>query len=226
MGLDGIRIEVGTRPGESTVPMLVYWHPSVSTSDDYSKYAAPVAAGVVAAGGVIVSFQGTTGGDLYSLTGTFGKGDLLLVDQLVACAVRDRGVDPRRIYTMGCSSGGFFAIAMAAQRSEYVAAVVANSGGWAVEVPFSSARAPALMTIHPRPGITQPIDFGTTSADVDKAFGARGGFVVDCQTPGGVCDYTLNDGAWAFLQAHPFGVLPEPWASGLPAGFPPECKMP
>ncbi len=50
-----------------------------------------------------------------------------LVDQLVACAVRDHNVDPRRIYTTGCSAGGLFAAALGAARSRYIAAVAPDS---------------------------------------------------------------------------------------------------
>ena len=59
-----------------TAPMLVYWHGTGSTSGEYAVMAAPVADGRHASGGVIVSFQGTTGGDLYSGTNIFGAGDL------------------------------------------------------------------------------------------------------------------------------------------------------
>jgi hypothetical protein len=61
MGLDGIRIAAGTPQSEVTAPMLFYWHGTGSTSDEYMNMAAPLAAGVIQAGGVIVSFNGTTG---------------------------------------------------------------------------------------------------------------------------------------------------------------------
>lgn len=81
----------------------------------------------------------------------------------------------------------------------------AVSGGWVIDVPFADAHAPAVMTIHPRAGYTQPIDGANSSATADKAFRARGGFVIDCQTMAGVCDPGLNGDAWTFLQDHPFG---------------------
>jgi hypothetical protein len=31
--------------------------------------------------------------------------------------------------------------------------------------------------------------------------------------------------AWQFLQDHPFGVAPEPYAGGLPDGFPKYCAL-
>jgi len=73
---------------------------------------------------------------------------------IVACAVRDHGIDPRRIYTTGCSAGGLQAGCMAAQRSSYIAASAPNSGGivfpQTIEDP---SRVPAI--IIPRPAIVE-----------------------------------------------------------------------
>ena len=225
MGLSAIRIAVGAKTG-SKAPMLVYWHGTGSHSNEYASMAAPVANGITNAGGVIVSFEGTTGGDVYSGTQIFGVGDLTLVDQLVACAVRDYNVDPRKIYTMGCSAGGLFATAMAAMRSSYVAAVAPNSGGQVVSLMFQNGHTPPLMTVHGAMGSDLVIvDFAQTSATADAAFKARGGFVIDCDTGGGHCSgSSLAGDAWTFLQAHPFGVSPEPWTA-LPGGFSNLCSI-
>jgi hypothetical protein len=225
MGLDGIRLVAGAKPVARSAPMLFYWHGTASTSDEYMFLAAPVVNGVTAAGGVTVSFQGTTGGGIFPGNSTFGEGDLTLVDQLVACAVRDHNVDPRRIYTIGCSGGGLFSTAMAALRSQYVAAVAPNSGGEVMPVAFQNEHTPALMTVHGQSGSDVVVlDFSEASMTADRAFKARGGFVIDCDTGGGHCGGAgLAVDVWRFFQAHPFGVSPEPWASGLPAGFSSKC---
>jgi len=226
MGLDGIKLAVGKRQAEGAAPMLFYWHGTGSTSDEYTNMAAPVATGIIDAGGVIVSFQGTTGGDLYSGTNIFGKGDLVLTDQLVACAVRDAGIDPRRIYTTGCSAGGIFATSMAALRSSYVAAVAPNSGGEVVDVPFQNSHTPPLMAIHGAPGSTLVIDFAQTALTAEMAFKGRGGFAIDCNTRAGSCSGApLAGDVWTFFQAHPFGADPEPWTASLPPGFSSECLI-
>jgi hypothetical protein len=227
MGLGGIQLAVGPKPTAPSAPMLVYWHGTSSTSGEYALMAKAVSDGVTQGGGVVVSFQDTTGGDLLSGTSIFGQGDLTLVDQLVACAVRDHNVDPRKIYTMGCSAGGLFADAMAALRSNYVAAVSSNSGGWVTPVPFQNDYTPALMTVHGASGTDVVIvDFSSTSATADMAFKARGGFVIDCNTEGGHCGGGgLAGDAWKFFQAHTYGVDPEPWEQGLPAGFSSQCLI-
>jgi poly(3-hydroxybutyrate) depolymerase len=227
MGLGGIQIAVGTKPKDATAPMVFYWHGTGGNSDEFTTFAAPVANGVTAAGGIVVSFQGTTGGDLYSGTSIFGVSDLKLVDQLVACAVRDHNIDPRKIYTMGCSAGGLFSVAMAAMRSSYVAAVAPNSGGVILPLTFQNSHVPALMAVHGAMGtdVVQMVDFSQTSASADTLFKNNGGFVVDCDTGGGHCSgYTLAGDAWTFFQAHPFGIAPEPWKK-LPTGFSNECTI-
>jgi poly(3-hydroxybutyrate) depolymerase len=228
MGLGGIQIAVGTKPTNPTAPMVFYWHGTGGMANEYTVFAAPVANGVTAAGGIVVSFQGTTGGDLYSGTSIFGQSDLKLVDGLVACAVRDHNIDPRKIFTMGCSAGGLFSVAMAALRSNYVAAVAPNSGGVILTPPFENAHAPSLMTVHGAMGtdVVDMVDFSSTSATADNLFKQKGAFVVDCDTGGGHCSgSSLAGDVWEFFQAHPFGIAPEPWKSALPTDFSNECKI-
>jgi predicted esterase len=228
MGLAGIQIAAGAKPASPSAPMLIYWHGTGSTSGEYALMAAPVANGVTQAGGVIVSFQGTTGGDLNSGTFVFGAGDLTIIDQIVARAVRDHNVDPRKIYSMGCSAGGLMAAATGALRSQYIAAAAPNSGGFPVLTPmFANGHTPALMTVHGMKGTdVVVIDFSDASALADMTYKARGGFTIDCDTGGGHCGGAgLAGDVWTFFQAHPFGVTPEPWASGLPAGFSSQCKI-
>lgn len=227
MGLGGIQIVAGAAPPSPTAPMVFYWHGTGSTAGEFAFMASAVRDGVVAEGGVLVSFQNTTGGDLSSGTNIFGESDYALTDQLVACAVRDHNIDPRRIFTTGCSAGGLFADAMAARRSSYIAAAASNSGGWVVPQQFDSAYTPPLMTVHGAPGVdVVGVDFSNTSATADQAFKARGGFAIDCNTGGNHCGGGgLAPDIWQFFEAHPYGVDPEPWAGGLPAGFSSQCTI-
>jgi hypothetical protein len=121
---------------------------------------------------------------------------------------------------MGCSAGGLMSVSYATLRSSYVAAAAPNSGGWTVPLTFDSDNTPALMTVHGSPGVdVVAIDFSDTSATADQGFKSHGGFVIDCNTGGGHCGGDILAGdAWDFLQAHTFGVSPEPWAT-LPPGF-------
>jgi len=209
--------------------MLLYWHGTGSSAAEYIGMAAAIAQGVTSQGGVIVSFQNTTNQGDCSPSGTFVfcTGDFDVMDQYVACAVKNRNVDPHRIYTAGCSAGGLMSTAMAAQRSQYIAAAAPNSGGLAIPQQFSSTHTPALMTVHGSPGVdVVVIDFSQSSATADMIFKQRGGVVVNCNTGGGHCGGGVLAGdAWKFLQAHPFGIDPDPWAGGLPADFSSQCML-
>jgi len=225
-GLGGIQVVAGTKPAGPTAPMVFYWHGTGSFSGEFASMAAAVQQGVVQEGGVLISFQDTTGCDLLSGTAIFGAGDFKLADGLLACAVKNHNIDPRRVYATGCSAGGLFSGAMAAQRSAYMASVATNSGGWTTPLQFQNAHIPALMTIHGAPGVDMVIiDFSQSSATADMAFKAKGGFVINCNHGGMHCGGGgLAGDIWKFFKAHPFGVSPEPWTM-LPAGFSSQCKI-
>jgi hypothetical protein len=119
-------------------------------------------------------------------------------------------------------------VATAALRSSYIAAAAPNSGGFPVLVPaFENGHTAALMTVHGKKGAdVVVIDFADASALADMTFKGRNGFVIDCDTGGGHCGGgPLAGDVWKFFQAHPFGVSPEPWTGGLPAGFSSQCKI-
>lgn len=224
MGLGGIQIVAGPKAAGPTAPMVWYWHGTGSTAGEFASMAAQVRAGVVAEGGVLVSFQGTKGGDLLSGTNIFGAADFPVVDQITACAVQNHNINPRRIFATGCSAGGLFSAALAARRSSYIAAAAPNSGGWVAPVQWENDYTPALMTVHGENDMVI-VNFKTTSTTADNAFKGRGGFVVNCNHGGGHCGGRgLAPQIWEFFKAHPYGVDPKPWSS-LPAGFPATCKI-
>lgn len=233
MGLKGVIFEVGAKQN-GTGSLIFYWHGTGSRSSEYSTSTVqpPVLADLKAKGGILVSPQsGTgTGGDC-SGTATFAKDDFKTADQIAACAVRDWNIDPHRIWSTGCSAGGLQAGCMAMMRSSYLAGAVPNSGG---EVSPIAAQDPShigsMMTIHGEPGQDVVIvDFSNTSATMDDAIKKGGGFAVDCNHGGGHCGIPMLPAevvkaGWEFMQAHPFGVSPEPY-SALPADFPKYCKI-
>jgi hypothetical protein len=227
MGLGGIAMQAGSKASGPTAPMVFYWHGTGSTSGEYAGSFGAGHQGVMSEGGVLISFGGTTGGDLLSGTATFGRGDFELTDQFFACAVKDHNVDPRRVFSTGCSAGGLFAGGMAAARSNYIAAVAPNSGGWTTPVQFQNDWTPALMTVHGGAGRDVVIvDFSNTSRTADMAFKNRGGFVINCDHGGGHCAGRGFAGdMWNFFKAHPYGTKPSPWAGGLPSGFNSDCMI-
>ncbi len=225
-GLGGISLQVGAKMAGG--PLLFYWHGTGSSSSEVNSLVpAAVRQEILGQGGVIVSFQGSlgTGGDC-SGTGIFSKDDFKVADLIAACAVRDQGIDPHRIYSTGCSAGGLQSGCMAALRSGYLAAVVPNSGGETMQQPIeTSGHVPAIMTMHGGQSDMVVVSFATTSATLDSQMKAAGGFTVDCNHGGGHCQApaALYTAGWEFMKAHPFGVEPEPYSSGLPSDFPSYC---
>jgi poly(3-hydroxybutyrate) depolymerase len=228
-GLAGIALQVGPKRS-GTGSLVFYWHGTGSTAGEVnSLMPASVREEILEEGGILVSFGGSTdtGGDC-SGTGTFSKDDFKIADLIAACAVRDHAIDPRRIYTTGCSAGGLQAGCMGALRSSYVAAVVPNSGGLVSSQPIQDPKqTPAVMTMHGGSADKVIVSFSQTSATYDKQMKAAGSFVVNCNHGGRHCaaPAALYGAAWEFMKAHPFGVQPEPYSSELPESFPDYCSI-
>jgi len=99
--------------------------------------------------------------------------------------VRDYGIDPRRIFTTGCSAGGLQAGCMGAMRSSYIAAVAPNSGGEVTRQTIEDpTRIPAVMTMHGGSTDMVIVSFATTSATYDMQMKTAGAFVVNCNHMG------------------------------------------
>ena len=117
---------------------------------------------------------------------------------------------------------------MTYDRSSYLAASMPNSGGtvfpYTLEDP---SHTPAVITAHGGPQDMVIVSFSEMSARLDNGIKALGGFVVDCNHGGGHCGSPgeLREAQWQFAKDHPFGVTPEPYASGLPASFPAYCQI-
>jgi hypothetical protein len=226
-GLAGITLQVGPKSA-GTGSLIFYWHGTGQQASEVNTLIpAAVRQEILAQGGIIVSPQGSlgTGGDC-SGTATFSRDDFKVADQIAACAVRDYGINPRRIYTTGCSAGGLQAGCMGAMRSSYIAAVAPNSGGEVTRQTIQDpTRIPSVMTMHGGASDMVIVSFATTSATYDTQMKGAGAFVVNCNHGGGHCQApaALYTAAWQFMKDHPFGVEPEPYTPAIPATFPTYC---
>jgi hypothetical protein len=104
-----------------------------------------------------------------------------------------------------------------------------NSGGTVFGYQLQDpSHVPSVITTHGAAGRdVVVIDFSTTTARFVSDIVAKGGFAVNCDHGGGHCasPAAVKAAQWQFLKAHPFGVSPSPYASGLPAGFPSVCQI-
>jgi hypothetical protein len=231
-GLSGISMQVGAKKEGGGGPLVFYWHGTGSTAGEYSGSFGPGALkDIMDQGGMLVSFSGSTGsGGDCSGTGTFSIDDFKIADTITACAVKNYGIDPHKIYTTGCSAGGLMAGCMGIQRSGYIAASAPNSGG--ITVGYGKiqdpAHMPAVMTMHGSAADMVIVTFSETSEAYDNYMMAAGSFVINCNHGGGHCGAPadLQASAWQFMKDHPFATSPSPYAaSGIPSTFPDYCKI-
>jgi poly(3-hydroxybutyrate) depolymerase len=159
-------------------------------------------------------------------------GDQRLMDEVVACAITKAGIDVRRIHAIGMSAGGLKTAQVSLRRSGYIASVVVYSGGL-VEGDMPPDQDPqnlfAAMIFYGGPTDISPVD-GIPYTDASRRYldliTSQGRFGFLCNHNGGhSVPQDSQASAWRFLQDHPFGTTPEPYAKALPAGFPSYCSL-
>jgi poly(3-hydroxybutyrate) depolymerase len=211
--------------------LLFYWHGTGSSAaGEVGRLPPEMVDDIVSTGGIIAGFNGSgSAGGKGDCSGTAAHNiaDFDAGDQLVACAVKNHGIDPRRIYSAGCSAGGLQSGCMAMLRSSYLAAVAPNSGGIVAPQPWQDDHSPAVITMHGGASDMVIVTFSQTSASFDMAAKTHGSFVVNCDHGGGHCAASneLKNAYWQFLKDHPFGIEKSPWETAIPAGVPDYCKV-
>jgi hypothetical protein len=227
-GHKGIVISAGQGKGG---PLLFYWHGTAqSPAEANLMLPAAVRNEILSAGGIIAAFNGNqSSGAAGDCSGTQAHNiaDFAAADLIAACAVKNNGIDPKKIYTTGCSAGGLQSGCMAQSRSSYIAASAPNSGGIVFPQKWQDMHSPAIFTMHGGASDMVFVTFSQTSASLDMAAKTHGSFVVNCDHGGSHCGApaALQTAAWKFMKDHPWGVTKSPWADGIPAGVPAYCKI-
>ena len=180
--------------------------------------------------GVIVLAPASGGGafEWEFLAEPEGNPDLLLMDDMLACAAEQWQVDLDRIYVVGMSAGGLWTSYAAMHWSTWLAAAMPLSGGvteslWTQpEDPI-----PVMVTWGGPSDFAVGFDFNAANLTFSSLLQESGSFVVECEHDGG---HTIPDGAtqmiWAMAKDHPKGISPEPWAGGLPSDLNEICRLP
>lgn len=224
-----VQLWVGARRADTHGPILFYWHGEGTSAPEALTGLGLGHAAILAEGGVVASFTTSTRSGQTTGSSLWSTGDFEMADRILACAIVQQGVDPRRIYTAGCGPGGLQASAMVYGRSSYLAAGMASSGGIAFPLQLDDpGHIPAFIGAHGAAGTdVRIVDFAQATTRQVRELAAQGGLAVACDHGGGTCasPASLKNAQWKFLLDHPFGVSPEPYEGGLPAAFPEYCQI-
>ena len=212
-------------------PLVFFWHGAGGDPKEapYALSQAAISA-IKAAGGVVAApYHDPAAGQLpwFQTTGTGPDDDLLVADEVVACAIAIQGIDTRRIYSLGFSAGALNTTQMSYRRSGYLASVVTFSGGKLGNPPDQDPnnKLPAMI-FHGGASDQVLVNFRDLSQAWREDLKVRGHFAFICDHGKG---HTVPNDAppstWQFLSDHPFGVAPEPYATALPASFPKYCAL-
>lgn len=154
--------------------------------------------------------------------------DLLLFEDLLACAHDQWAVDLDRIFTTGMSAGGLQATYLTMHRAEWLAASAPLSGG--IIEGFYATPAwplPVLLTWGGPSDESNGLSFHDAALLFSQELQDDGSFVIECEHDLGH-DIPDEAGAyvWRFFQDHPMSAVEEPYSSGLPGEFPSWCRVP
>jgi predicted esterase len=227
-----VKLWVGDNPQPGGM-LVIYWHAYGSVPDEASYALSPaVIDAILANGGVVAApYPADDVGEYpwFAVSVSPRQDDMLVGDEIVACALQEVGIDPRRIHATGMSAGGLQTTAYSMARSRYIASVTTFSGG---EYSPLSFEAPdnrfAAMIIHGGDDdiFGGVVNFKMLSSIWYNQLIENGNFAFMCDHGGG---HTIPLGWGAdvvnFLFAHPFGTQPSPYATGLPPEFPSACSL-
>lgn len=214
-------------------PLFFYWHGTAQSPDEAMTGLGKYIAKITAMGGVVAApFHDPESGTFpwFLVEGVDAKrmDDLILADEILACAQEQVGIDTRRIHTLGLSAGALQSTQMSYRRSNYIASSVMYSGGLIVDAPKSKEPRNRFssMIFHGGPQDIVVVKFKETSERFLKDMVEKKHFAFICDHQSGhIIPRTQLDNVWKFLSDHPFAA-PSPYKKGFPATFPEYCKLP
>jgi len=213
-------------------PVVFFWHGTGGAPAEATSALGSSRDEILAQGGIVIALShdpvaGTF--PWFLTTGGTNEVDLEFADEALACAIQEIGVDTHRIHAIGFSAGALHVSQMVFRRASYIASVVSYSGGLiARNAPRSNtpdARV-AVMALHGGENDRVVVGFRETTINMVNALRAGDQF-------GFICDHGMRHSipsaarpfAWQFLRAHPYGMYPAAYASGLPSGFYAPCTL-
>jgi predicted esterase len=239
---DGVQrrvlLYVGAQAATLDGPLLFSWHSTLPTPEDATSWVGrSVIDEITEQGGIVAAPstgypRETRPWDNTPLGASGTDGDQRLMDEVVACAIAKVGIDVRRIHAVGMSAGGLKTAQVSLRRSGYLASVVVYSGGLTQgDMPPDQdpSNAFAAMILYGGARDISPVD-GILYIDASRNYlerlRATGRFGFLCDHGGGhSVPRDSQVSAWRFMQDHPFGTSPSPYATQRPDGFLDYCTF-
>lgn len=217
---------------EKDGPLVFYWYGTGGEPDQALAGVGELGIQeILDLGGIVVAPTHDPGAGVFPwhLVLSEKQDDLLLADEVLACAQEQIGVDPTRIHSLGFSAGALHTAQMSIRRSDYLASVTTYSGGLIFgSMPEFAEQAndfPAMI-FHGGQGDVVVVGFKQASEDYAAYLAANDDFSFICDHGMGHTIPPEQDSVMQFFADHPWGTMPEPYASGLPDGFPAYCTLP
>lgn len=214
-------------------PLVTVWHGAGGSPAEASYIMGDAAmTAILAAGGIVAAPAHDPANTQLPWFLDLGRADddLLVADEVLACAAAGIGVDATHVHAVGFSAGALHTTQMSYLRASYLASVVTYSGG------LTSSRPPArdaddarfaAMILHGGESDVVLLHFQQTSETYLHAMQNAGDFGFICNHGmGHTVPAAARDSAWRFLDAHPYGQLPRAYADGLPSDFYSFCALP
>lgn len=230
-----VEIWIGDDPTAQDGPVVFYWHGTGSSPVLEPPYGLEgVIEMVTAMGGIVAAPHSdpNSGTWPWYLTDSVGpEDDMVVADEVLACAIENVGVDTTRIHSIGMSAGGLQTAQMSYRRSGYLASVVTYSGGLigaAPEMPDPNNALGAMILHGGMDDVVSVAQFQTLSETYRDDFRAKGHFAFICDHGMGHTIPKMDgiqEAIGQFFMDHPYGTEPSPYADALPGSFPSWCGL-
>jgi len=237
-----VEIRMSSEADKKYGPFVILWHSygqDGKTAID-EQLGSKLLDEILASGGVVASPAADptagSGSDpwFYTLGGEASNDDLVLMDQVLACAIEQTKVDTSHIHTIGYAEGASQAAQAAARRSNYIASIVTHSVFFGGAPEQDGDNAYAVMILHGGTGDTDGIDYEKGSNNYAGYLTDKDDTTFEVEHLTVICNHDLGhqvdaeslDSSWKFLQDHPYGTDPSPYVkSNLPGSFPDYCTI-
>jgi hypothetical protein len=232
-------LNVGSKASSPTGPIIIYWHGTGTNAQESGVALGNSISTITGLGGLVAAADSTSSTGTNTGDGVWYTGDIDWADFIIACAIQQLNIDTSHIHVAGYSAGALQTGAMWYARSGYIASAIVYSGGSTFPSMMQNSFAPPIIGAHGAFGEGGCASLTATNCDFlassttqfeSQVLAAGAAIAIDCNDQSSHVDITrlskLSPVAWQFFNDHPWGLgKPDPYANGLPSGFPSYCNI-